>query len=240
MKRCVGVVLLMLVPSVRAEEPKKAYDPTDSYEFRRLEGWKLRVNKRLLADEHRELREKTFRVLGDQLFQNTRVVPAEALGKLRKITIWVELNDSHHPCMCYHPDAGWLREHGMNPDKAGCVELSNARNFNSWTLQQPWMVLHELAHGYHHQVLGFDNAEVQACFDAAVRAKLYESILDGRSKKVRHYALNNAKEYFAEMTEAYFGTNDFYPFVRAELKQVDPRMYELIEKVWGVRKVAAK
>src|SRR5215831_9533494 len=98
MKRCVGVVLLMLVPSVRADEPKKAYDPTDSYEVRRLEGWKLRVNKRLLTEENRELRETTFRVLGDQLFQITRVLPPEALGKLRKITIWVELNDSHHAC----------------------------------------------------------------------------------------------------------------------------------------------
>jgi hypothetical protein len=235
-----AVVLLMLAAPVRADEPKPAYDPTDHYEVRRLEGWKLRVNKRLLADEHRALREKTFRVLGDQLFQITRVVPAEALGKLRKLPIWIELNDPHHPCMCYHPDGKWLREHGMNPDKAGGVELANARNFNSWTIQQPWMVLHELAHGYHDQVLGFENAEVQACFDAAVRAKLYESVLHGRSKKVRHYALTNAKEYFAEMTEAYFGTNDFYPFVRAELRQVDPRMSELLEKVWGVQKPAAK
>lgn len=235
-----AVVLLMLVAPVCADEPKTPYDPTDHYEVRRLEGWKLRVNKRLLAEEHRELYAKTLRILGDQLFQITRVVPAEALGKLRKVPIWVELKEPHHPCMCYHPDAKWLREHGMNPDKAGGVELANARNFNSWTLQQPWMVLHELAHGYHHQVLGFENAEVQACYDAAASAKLYESVLHGRGRKERHYALTNAKEYFAEMTEAYFGTNDFYPFVRAELKQVDPRIHELLEKVWGVRKPAAK
>jgi hypothetical protein len=219
-----------------AEKPKPAYDPIDQYETRRLEGWTLRINKRLLTDDRRELRDKTLRVLGDQLFQITRVVPAEALAKLRKITIWVELNDPHHPCMCYHPDAGWLREHGMNPDKARCVELANARNFNAWTLQQPWMVLHELAHGYHHQVLDFDNAEIRACFDAAVRDKLYESVLNVRGRKSRHYALSNAKEYFAEMTEAYFGTNDFYPFVRAELLRVDPRMHDLLEKVWHVRK----
>jgi hypothetical protein len=223
-------------PALHADKPKQPYDPTEQYETRRLEGWKLLINKQLLADEHRELREKTLRVLGDQLFQITRVVPAEALAKLRKIAIWVELNERHHPCMCYHPDAGWLRKHDMNPDKARCVELANARNFNSWTLQQPWMVLHELAHGYHDQVLGFDNADVQACFDAAVSAKLYDAVLNGRGRKVRHYALNNAKEYFAEMTEAYFGTNDFYPFVRAELQHVDPRMYDLLEKVWEVRK----
>jgi hypothetical protein len=235
-----AVILFLVVtcfgaaPAARATGP--AFDPTGRYEPRRVEGWMVLVNRRLLAEEQRELREKTLRVLGDQLFQITRVVPAEALGKLRKIPIWVELEEPHHPCMCYHPDAGWLREHDMNPEKAGAVEVANARNFNSWTLQQPWMVLHELAHGYHHQVLDFDNAEVRACFDAAVSAKVYESVLNGRGKKSRHYALNNDREYFAEMTETYFGTNDFYPFVRAELKQVDPRMYDLLEKVWGVRK----
>jgi hypothetical protein len=241
MKRCAVVLLAALaadglVSPGHSETPKPAYEPNDRYETREMEGWKVLIDKRLLADEQRELRERTLRILGDQLFQLTRVVPEPALGKLRKITIWVELNEPHHPCMAYHPDAGWLREHGMNPDKARCVELANARNFNSWTLQQPWMVLHELAHGYHHQVLGFENAEVRACYDAAVSAKLYDSVLNVRGGKSRHYALNNAKEYFAEMTEAYFGTNDFYPFVRAELKRVDPRMYDLLEKVWGIRK----
>ncbi len=221
--------------SLYADEAKHNYDPTEQYEPRRVEGWKLLINKRFLADEQRELRVKTLRVLGEQLFQISRVVPAAALAKLRTISIWVELKEPHHPCMCYHPDAKWLREHDMNPDKARGVEVANARNFNNWTLQQPWMVLHELAHGYHHQVLDFDNAEIQACYDAAVHDKLYDSVLNVRGGKSRHYALNNAKEYFAEMTEAYFGTNDFYPFVRAELQHVDPRMYALLEKVWEVR-----
>jgi hypothetical protein len=44
--------------------------------------------------------------------------------------------------------------------------------------------------------------------------------------------MNNTKEYFAETTEAFFGTNDFYPFVRAELKQLDPEVYRLHKKLW--------
>ena len=35
-------------------------------------------------------------------------------------------------------------------------------------------------------------------------------------------------------TEAFFGTNDFYPFVRAELQQHDPLMYQLLKKLWKV------
>ena len=53
-------------------------------------------------------------------------------------------------------------------------------------------------------------------------------------QKVRHYGLTNHKEYFAESTEAYLGVNDFYPFVRAELQEHDPEMYELLKKS-GVR-----
>ena len=39
-------------------------------------------------------------------------------------------------------------------------------------------------------------------------------------------------EYFAEASEAYFGTNDFYPYVRSELRRHDPRMYHLLERLW--------
>ena len=44
--------------------------------------------------------------------------------------------------------------------------------------------------------------------------------------------MSNAKEYFAESTEAYFGVNDFYPFNRDDLKKHDPRMFELLGKLW--------
>jgi hypothetical protein len=40
-------------------------------------------------------------------------------------------------------------------------------------------------------------------------------------------------EYWAELSESYIGTNDFYPFVRSELKRHDPKAYELLEKYWG-------
>ncbi len=36
------------------------------------------------------------------------------------------------------------------------------------------------------------------------------------------------------MTEAYFGANDFFPFNRAELKESEPEIYELLAHVWEV------
>ena len=55
---------------------------------------------------------------------------------------------------------------------------------------------------------------------------------DVLGRRVKHYALTDHKEFFAEMTEAYFGSNDFSPFNRAELKDAEPDVYELMKYVW--------
>ena len=93
--------------------------------------------------------------------------------------------------------------------------------------------MHELARASHDQVLGWDYVEIKAAFAAAQDAKIYEQILSHNHRTVKHYALTDHKEYFAESTEAYLGVNDFFPFVRAELKQHDPRMFRLQEKIWA-------
>jgi dipeptidyl-peptidase-4 len=95
------------------------------------------------------------------------------------------------------------------------------------------MVLHELAHAYHHQVLGYDNPDIKAAYRAAMKSKSYESVLFYTGVKKRAYACNSDQEYFAELTEAYFSTNDFYPFVRAEIIEHDRPAFKMLKKVWG-------
>jgi hypothetical protein len=46
-----------------------------------------------------------------------------------------------------------------------------------------------------------------------------------------HYGLTDQKEFFAEMTECYFGSNDFYPFVTGELKQAEPELFVLLADI---------
>src|SRR5262249_28749692 len=94
-------------------------------------------------------------------------------------------------------------------------------------------VLHELAHAYHDQVLGFDDPRVKEAFERYKKGGRGEKVLRHDGKRVRHYALTDHKEFFAEMTEAYFGANDFFPFNRAELKESEPDVYELMASVWG-------
>jgi hypothetical protein len=218
-----------------SDDPKPPFEPTDLYEPRNVEGWTVLVNKGLLADQP-ELADRSLTLLKFQLYQVARRLPPASVEKLKRIKFWLEENEPHHPCMTYHPDPGWLKSHGMNPDKAKCVEISNARNFLAWTFDQPWMALHELAHGYHDQALqgGFGNTELKGAFDKAMKAGRYNAVLQVNGREEKAYATTNPMEYFAEATEAYFGTNDFYPFVRPELKKHDPELFALLGKLWGV------
>jgi len=230
--------LLCFLAPLLAAISARAYEPTSNYDERQLDGWRVLVNKQLLTNTPAMARE-VMHVLDCQLFQITRVVPEPALSRLRDVTIWVEVNDPLNPCSCYHPSGKWVRDHGLNPEKATSVEISNATNFLLWTKGQPSTVLHELAHSYHHRVLGFENLEVKAAYEHAVESKSYESVLHVSGRMQRHYALTNEREYFAECSEAFFGCNDFYPFTRAELKQHDLMMFNLLMKVWGVKNIDA-
>lgn len=227
----VGVAASAMPFGVRAEE-KVRFVPTAAYETRTVEGWTVRVNQALLKEQP-ELGARALRLLETKLFEIRRVVPKAACARLQKVPIWLGVDDGSAPCAEYHPSREWLRDNGYNPEKAKAVEIGNASRFLAWSVQQPAMVLHELAHAYHDQVLGFDHAGIRQAFQAATEGKRYEAVLRINGKTERAYALSNDREYFAEATEAFFGTNDFYPFVRAELKQHDPGMERLLREVWS-------
>ena len=101
-----------------------------------------------------------------------------------------------------------------------------------WSFLQPFMVLNQLARAYHDKVLGFDNADIKAAYQQAVKNGKYDLVLRFDGQYVRHPALTDPKEYFAEMTEAYYGVNDCYPFLQFELKQYDAEVCELLTKLW--------
>jgi dipeptidyl-peptidase-4 len=140
--------------------------------------------------------------------------------------------------MQYHPSKNWLVNHGHDPRLTKKVHITRARELLSrgQLLKHPAVVLHELAHAYHDQILSFDRPDIIEAYKKAKKSGTYEKVLLYNSKKVRHYAMTDHKEYFAEGTEAYFYRNDFYPFVRAELEEHDPEFHELLVQIWGPAK----
>lgn len=208
-----------------------------AYETRPLAGWTVHVSLRLLQEEG-PATQRALGLLSNQLAGIVRVVPPAAVAELQKVPLWLSPEYSNTPPRAeYHPDAGWLRQHGRDPAMAKAVEFTNVRIFEAETRRMPVFALHELAHAYHDRVLGFDESRIKAAFAQAKAGGKYDQVARrdarGRLSKGRAYAMTDHKEYFAETTEAFFGTNDFFPFTRPELERHDPVMFRLLQELWG-------
>jgi hypothetical protein len=225
-----ALVLLARSLSAAEEAPKP-----NSHTTRDLEGWTVHIDDRLLAGPDKELGDRAVRLLASRLADIKLVVPADRLARLQKVAIWLDLTHGKLKPAQYHPSRGWLKEHGYDLALEKCVHIPDAAEWASARHQhvQPWSVMHELAHAYHDQVLGWDDAEIKAAYERFVQSGRYKSVLHISGRELPHYALTNEKEFFAEMTESYLGRNDFYPFNAAELRREEPELFKLLEKIWG-------
>ena len=239
MKLILITVCILLVSSTHAaSEPTEpsafVHELTDSYTTKMMHGFTVQVSSAAMA--HPETTEPALTLLREELAEAISLTPAHTHEALRKVVFWIEHNAPEHACACYHPGKQWLIDNGFNPHKEKGIEIANTKNFVQWTKQgQPLMVLHELAHAYHDLVLGFDHEGIKSRWDNAVQSGSYDEVMHVSGQRRRHYALTNEREYFAELTEAYFGKNDFAPFTRDELRAFDPDGYALIETLWQWR-----
>ena len=224
-----------------AQARNKAANGDDKREVRNVEGWNVSISRELLEKEAADTN-KALALLQKQLQEIIKVVPAKAVAELQKVPLYFNpeypnIGESAE----YHPGADWLAENGRDPVMAKGVEFTNIRVFEEDTKRMPNFALHELAHGYHDRFLpgAHSNPEVEAAYQKAKASGKYDKVerkdAQGNKRIDRAYAMTNAAEYFAETTEAYFSINDFYPYTKEELKKHDPEMYELLEKLWGVK-----
>lgn len=209
---------------------------TAGYTTRTIEGWTVHVSEELLEKE-KEATARALELLREQCRKVADALPAGKLKFLQSVPVWMSATpaDGKHRGE-YHPDAAWLRDHGYNPAKAKAIEFSNIPIFEKEIIRMPVLLLHELAHAYHDQVLGYDHPEIAAAYRRAVRGGTYDSVARTGYEPQKAYAMENPMEYFAETTEAYFGANDFFPFNRADLKEHDPEMFALLERIWLIER----
>lgn len=230
------LALILAVAVGAVPSPTRAADPPKptSHTVRMIEGWTVRVDDRLLRSPDDKLGTRALRFLEGKLADIKLVVPADKVKKLQAVTIVLDLTHGGLGPMQYHPSAGWLTDHGYSPALAKCVHLPRAADLATGrnVREQPWVILHELAHAYHDQEIGFDDPRVKEAFERYKKSGRGDKTLLHNGRRVRHYALTDHKEFFAEMTEAYFGSNDFFPFNRAELKEFEPAVYDLMVNIW--------
>ncbi len=213
-----------------------------SYEDLSIHGWTIYLEESIAADQKLKARIKEQIRIGLENFLDE--VPGQALVFLRTIPIWVSnepgypLRENENGVIPFHRSPQWLRNHNLNPHMAPGVHVINPEavffehKFLEWG---PMTFLHELAHAYQNIRLSLKHETILSAYEAAMEAGLYLEVPDRRdkSRKVKAYAATNQEEYFAELTEAYFGHNDWFPHNREELRAYDPQGFRMIEEVWS-------
>ena len=154
---------------------------------------------------------------------------------MRAITIQLDLNYRDLRAMQYHPDAGWLKEHGYSEQLAKCPHIPEVEDFLSpeENLRMPCVVLHQLAHGFHDQTIGFDDARVIAAWNKFPRQLGIPVRPHDLRPDARALRPDGPEGVLRRDDRVYFGSNDFYPFVAGELKQAEPETFALLAEIWG-------
>src|SRR5262245_40623745 len=216
--------------------PKKKDDSPPGYKKDNLRGFVLYFSDEVLKEDRESKLERTpLEALERELIIVESVLPADKVKSLKAVPIWVEWNEtlalgngrSGRAVAVFYGghQANLLGD--KNPLKSNAVTIlslkSLANEHQPKTDSGRCVTLHELAHAFHHHVVG-DNPLVKSTFRQAMERKLYDANV---------YAATNEREYFAELSCAYLDRLDYFPRTREELKKHDPKGYELMEKTWG-------
>lgn len=220
------VLLCLSAPTLAAGKV-----PFVGYRDLQVAGWDVRIQRRL---ERRNfiVAERAEAVLRKQLAEIEASVPAWRLAQMRGVTIW--LSYDNEPGLAYHHDLEWLRRAGRDLAMVNGIEIEDARDFLTMAAQQPWLLLHELTHALHHQQHDWRIAAVDEAWLAAKRSEaLYRGVAHRFAGPARDaYALTNPREYLAELSEAFFGSNAMYPFDAGELQRYDPAGFAAVHAFW--------
>jgi hypothetical protein len=251
MRRCLTALLFLplLHPLVGHGQDSKSKPAgltvpnVPGYERRVIEGFTLLIHQDVIKnDKDSKLERKPLDVLELELKGIVRVMNPKALNVLRQALIWVQWDDKTElssgrkgtaVAVYYGGHQAAMLKKGEHPLKANAVTIITMKSLTAE--HQPsrdtgrCVILHEIAHAVHHQLIGYDNAQVKAAFQQAMERKLYDKAM---------YAATNEKEFFAELSCAYLDKMTYYPRTREDLKKHDPVTFNLMEAVWGQPKVA--
>ena len=112
-------------------------------------------------------------------------------------------------------------------------------------------MIHELANAFHDLVIkdGFANQDINDAYDDAKESGMYDEVahiwgaeiigvgpggtnLPNPAHNTKAYAMTNAREFFAELSEAIWLRNDYWPFQYYDLFTEDKESFDVIFESW--------
>jgi len=181
-------------------------------------GWLVALPMELLTTEPL-LAEHLIVQLDSDLNQINALLPENSLDLLRSVRLVVEL-DAMNPLGFY--SGGW-----------GEIHLVRAEGYLALEEYSTALLVHELAHAWHHLALGWSDPSIQEAYDEAMEAGLYGSPPpEWLHSAVGDYAGRNSKEYFAVLSSAWFLFSHHSPYDREGLLEHDPVGALVVEAAW--------
>jgi toxin lethal factor len=212
--------------------------PVPGYRHMEIEGFDLLVSEVILEkNEDSNYKRKPLEVLELELKIIASIMTPAALRVLHKLVIWADwdspVEKREFVAVYYGGHQLAMLKKGQHPLRANNISILRMKSLTKE--HQPeadsgrCVLLHEIAHAVHHQLIGYDNSSIKAAFAQALERKLVDKST---------YAATNEKEFFAEMTCAYLDRLHYYPHTRADLETHDPVTFRLMKSVWGKAKRA--
>jgi hypothetical protein len=223
-------------PAVNYREPERSFQTVQPGQ------WTVLIEEQLPANEP-HLAKRALARLENKLGATLMALPDSAHALFRKLPIFLMYGSKaegggrdsgaeyfQRNAPAYHKE--------LDPRWKSCVVIYSARNYVQ--LSEFWSVkvlVHELAHAFQLERWPEKQPDIYQAWQNAVKRGLYRKVKDDKGAILETaYAAKNQLEYFAELSCMYFVGCNYQPFNREELKSYDPVGYEMIEKMWDIKK----
>jgi hypothetical protein len=232
LKNTILICLIVLAGKIFAQSGPEDINDKDytanRYTDTTINGWKVRVNTRLIED-HRLITTKAEDILQTELQAIEKRLPTQVMPYLNETPIWLEFNTPDNQPIQYHVSAKWLAMNFYDTKKESSIEIV-VPDYASMP-HDSLPLLRMFSYAYMHGVLGTQNKEIEDVYKNAKDKKIYLTTVDGE----QIFPFKSRTDYFVSISTAYFGDVAYAPYNRKKLKEMDPKGYELVEKLWKVK-----
>lgn len=211
--------------------PRREYQKTGK-------NWTVYLEQSLVSGD-KTLADKALSKLEHNLNEIIALLPAKAAKRLKKIDFYImwgkpSPNGGRASSMGYFRKGQPLNYHYLDPLWQDVIVIYSAKNLlylnDLWTKKA---LMHELAHAWH---IGNWRDKYPPIYNAFLQAKqkgLYTNVEDYKGNTINQaYALQNQREYFAELSAMFFVGGNYYPYDAETLSKYDTEGSQMIRSLW--------